>query len=101
MCVSERECARVWVCILVRDPTPPSLDTPSRPVPVELEPLRGGGRGAEPGTAPAPQHRARSHLRHRHRRRSFPRTREPNALLELVKWNQINCSMDLVPFNQL
>ncbi|XP_045065506.1 protein TRACHEARY ELEMENT DIFFERENTIATION-RELATED 7A-like isoform X2 [Coregonus clupeaformis] len=24
-----------------------------------------------------------------------------NALLKLVKWNQINCSMDLVPFNQL
>ncbi|XP_040187660.1 uncharacterized protein LOC120919525 [Rana temporaria] len=24
-----------------------------------------------------------------------------NALLKLVKWNQINCWMDLVPFNQL
>lgn len=26
---------------------------------------------------------------------------KPNALLKLVKWNQISCWMDLVPFNQL
>ena len=36
-----------------------------------------------------------------HPRRCFPWIPEPNALLKLVKWNQINCSMDLVPFNQL
>lgn len=28
-------------------------------------------------------------------------TDTPNALLKLVKWNQITFLMDLVPFNQL
>ncbi|KAM5305916.1 uncharacterized protein AAES06_000904 isoform 1-T1 [Glossophaga mutica] len=50
--------------------------------------------GAAAGTRHSGSHRRRGH-------RWSPRIREPNALLELVKWNQINCSMDLVPFNQL
>lgn len=31
----------------------------------------------------------------------LPVDQKPNALLKLVKWNQISCWMDLVPFNQL
>ncbi|KAM7237358.1 hypothetical protein CapIbe_011602 [Capra ibex] len=76
------------------------------PSPTELgglsaQVVSGKGGGAQPGHPVAPSHPDFTQKPPSSLTLLFPADPGPNALLKLVKWNQINCSMDLVPFNQL
>lgn len=97
---------RASPCLCVCATTCVCHGTPPGPLPLMFSPCRAGGSLRHGGSCGGGGDRAgMSQVSGHHllppSAPLLPWTLEPNALLELVKWNQISCSTGLVPFNQL